>query len=293
LDEIATDVESLDFWPEEISFEDFTRAFPEASKPEHKEMLQRLQDTLAAAQHRRTHPSENVVDLDQWHGIRREGIENLVDPRLYKQRRWLFERYGITDADLAQLSKRVTDYEAAGNVIGADFSKKLTPQEIRSITGLPGGREMEPWHFPDDFKNAGGEIEDESERFELGIDWRDPVDEDWPLEGRDYIVDREGNWIWAHNVEAPGSFRELLEQQQGDELRLLLGEKLLNSAPSFPLEAMSRMKSPKDLKSATRPRTPTARSILKLLEEGGDQSGRTLDDRDYEYFMTLLEEDSS
>ena len=106
-------------------------------------------------------------------------------------------------------------------------------------------------------------------------------------------MDREGNWIWAHNVEAPSSFRELLEQQQGDEIRLLLGEKLLNSAPSFPLEAMSRMKSPKDLKSATRPRKRTASSILKLLEEGGEQSGRDFSDRDYEYFMTLLEEESS
>ena len=274
-----------DWWPEEISFEDFKRVYPEASKPEHKEMLQQLQEELAAAQHRRTYPSENVVDLDQYHGIRR-GIENLLDPRLLRQRQWLFEEYGLKDADLAKLTKQMQEYEGMGNVLGTDFSRRLTPQDLRDITGIEGG-------LPLDEFNAGGEIEDESERFELGIDWRDPVDEDWPLEGRDYIVDREGNWIWAHNVEAPGSFRELLEQQQGDELRLLLGEKLLNSAPSFPLEAMSRMKSPKDLKSATRPRKRTASSILKLLEEGGDQSGRDFSDRDYEYFMTLLEEESS
>ena len=141
--------------------------------------------------------------------------------------------------------------------------------------------------------NAGGSVD--SDLIDITQPARpDPrVDEDWPLEGRDYIVDREGNWIWAHNVEAPGSFRELLEQQQGDEIRLLLGEKLLNSAPSFPLEALSRMKRTKDLKSATRPRKRTASSILKLLEEGGEQSGRDFSDRDYEYFMTLLEEESS
>ena len=53
------------------------------------------------------------------------------------------------------------------------------------------------------------------------------------------------------------------------------------------------MLSAEAFESLMRPRTPTASSILKFLEEGGDQSGRDFSDRDHEYFMTLLEEESS
>ena len=202
----------------EISFEEWKKRMlgtkkQQKARAELPAILKDLERRRKREQVQRTYPtgSKKVVDLDQWHGIRREGIENLVDPRLYKQRRWLFERYGITDADLAQLSKKITDYEGKGNVIGADFSKKLTPQDIRSITGLPGGRKMEPWHFPDDFKNAGGEIDDESERFELGIDWRDPVDEDWPLKDRDFYEIR-GQMVWPWEVE--GFLKRIAEEEE-------------------------------------------------------------------------------
>ena len=48
--------------------------------------------------------------------------------------------------------------------------------------------------------NAGGSVDDEAERFELGIDWKDPVDEDWPKKDRDYYEIR-GQMVWPGEIE--------------------------------------------------------------------------------------------
>jgi len=89
---------------------------------------------------------DNVVDFP-----RRGGIENLIHPDLLKKRVFLWEEYGLDEADLVRLTKTMQEYEATG-VLHADFSRKLTPQDLRDITGIEGGN---PWE-PDNFAYGGG-----------------------------------------------------------------------------------------------------------------------------------------
>jgi hypothetical protein len=95
---------------------------------------------------------DNVVDFP-----RSRGIEHLIHPDLLKQRRYLLEEYGIDEAGLVKLTKQMREYEAKG-IPYADFSRKLTPQDLRNITGIEGGR---PWWppkgvDPDNFAYGGG-----------------------------------------------------------------------------------------------------------------------------------------